>query len=128
MRRNRWWLAAAVASGTAALEAALAQVPAVVVYRLSWLSWLIARLLVRVRFAALPNLLAGRALVPELLQSECTSERIAEEVEPLLEGGGAREAQLAGLRALRAELSPPGSTSAARKAAEELLAVLEAPP
>jgi lipid-A-disaccharide synthase len=120
--------AAAVASGTAALEAALAQVPAVVVYRLSWLSWLIARLLVRVRFAALPNLLAGRALVPELLQSECTSERIAEEVEPLLEGGGAREAQLAGLRALRAELTPPGSTSAARKAAEELLAVLEAPP
>jgi lipid-A-disaccharide synthase len=119
--------AAAVASGTAALEAALAQVPAVVVYRLSWLSWLIARLLVRVRFAALPNLLAGRALVPELLQGECTSERIAEEVEPLLEGGGAREAQLAGLRALRAELTPPGSTSAARKAAEELLAVLEAP-
>jgi lipid-A-disaccharide synthase len=118
---------AAVASGTAALEAALAQVPAVVVYRLSWLSWLIARLLVRVRFAALPNLLAGRALVPELLQRECTSERIAEEVEALLEGGGAREAQLAGLRALRAELTPPGSTSAARKAAEELLAVLEGP-
>jgi lipid-A-disaccharide synthase len=119
--------AAAVASGTAALEAALAQVPSVVVYRMAWLSWLVARLLVRVRFAALPNLLAGRALVPELLQRDCNSERIAAELAGLLDGGPDREAQLAGLRALRDELVPAGSASAARRAAEELLAVLEAP-
>jgi lipid-A-disaccharide synthase len=119
--------AAAVASGTAALEAALAQVPSVVVYRMSWLSWLGVRLLVRIRFAALPNLLAGRALVPELLQRDCNSERIAAELAGLLDGGPARDAQLAGLRGLRDELAPPGSASAARKAAEELLAVLEAP-
>jgi lipid-A-disaccharide synthase len=94
---------------------------------MAWLSWLVARLLVRVRFAALPNLLAGRALVPELLQRDCNSERIAAELAGLLDGGPDREAQLAGLRALRDELVPAGSASAARRAAEELLAVLEAP-
>ena len=120
--------AAAVASGTAALEAALAQVPAVVVYRLSWLSWLVARLLVRVRFAALPNLLAGRALQPELLQRACTGAKIAAALEPLLDGGDLRTAQLEGLRALRTQLAPPGSASAARRAAEELIAVLEGAP
>src|SRR5207302_8618041 len=69
--------AAAVASGTATLEAALALVPAVVVYRMSWLSWWLGRLLVRVRHIALVNLLAGRAVVPELLQRACPSEAIA---------------------------------------------------
>lgn len=119
--------AAAVASGTAALEAALAQAPAVVVYRLSWLSWLLARLLVRVRFAALPNLLAGRALVPELLQGDCRPDRIAAALSPLLEAGPVRELQLEGLRALRRDLVPAGGGSAARRAAEEIAAVLEGP-
>ncbi|HET7786477.1 MAG TPA: lipid-A-disaccharide synthase, partial [Myxococcales bacterium] len=75
--------AAIVASGTATLEAALALTPMVVVYRTSWLSWLVGRALVRLRFISLVNLLAGRALVPELLQSECTPERIAAAVAPL---------------------------------------------
>src|SRR4051812_43717328 len=69
--------AAIVASGTATLEAALAGVPMVVVYKTSWITWLIGRLLVRVKFVSLVNLLAGRALVPELLQSACTPKAIA---------------------------------------------------
>ena len=116
--------AAVVASGTATLEAALAPVPTVVVYRLSWLSWLVGRLLVRVRFVSLVNLLAGRALVPELLQAGCTAASIAAEAGPLLDGGPARAAQLDGMRALREQLAPAGSPHAARRAAQEVAAVL----
>ena len=116
--------AAVVASGTATLEAALAQVPTVVVYRLSWLSWIVGRLLVRVRFVSLVNLLAGRLLVPELLQGHCTSGHIAESAVPLLTPGEARDAQLEGMRRIRADLAPAGSQGAARRAAEEVAALL----
>jgi lipid-A-disaccharide synthase len=117
--------AAIVASGTATLEAALALTPHVVLYRMSWLSWLIVRALVRVEFASLVNLLAGRAVVPELLQAACTPERIAAAVEPLLSASPERAAQLEALRAIRAELAPEGSPGAARRAAEEVVALLE---
>ena len=120
--------AAIVASGTATLEAALAQTPLVVVYRTSWLTWLVGRLLVRVRFVSLVNLLAGRALVPELLQTECTPERIAAAAAPLLEESPARGAQLEGLRALRDLLAPAGAPHAARRVAAEVLQLLDGRP
>jgi len=119
--------AAVVASGAATLEAALAQVPTVVVYRLSWLSWIVARLLVRVPFASLINLLAGRRLVPELLQGDCSAAHIAESAAPLLAAGEARDAQLEGMREIRAGLAPAGSPGAARRAAEEVAALLGDP-
>jgi lipid-A-disaccharide synthase len=119
--------AAVVASGTATLEAALALAPMVVVYRTSWLTWWIGRMLVRVKFLSLVNLISGRAVVPELLQGECTPERIAAAVEPLLSSTPERTAQLDALRAIRAELAPEGSPPAARRAAQEVLALLEAP-
>jgi len=119
--------AAIVASGTATLEAALALTPLVVVYRTSWLSWLIGRLLVRLRFISLVNLLAGRAVVPELLQADCTAERIAAAAEPLLAETPERAAQIEALCAIRAELAPAGSAGAARRVAEEVVALLEAP-
>ncbi len=120
--------AAIVASGTATLQAALAPVPLVVIYRLSWLSWFIARMLVRVKFVSLVNLLAGRLLVPELLQRGCTSEAIAAQAGALLENGAERRAQLEGLQELRREIAPPGAPHAARRAAQELLQVLESAP
>ena len=120
--------AAIVASGTATLEAALAQTPLVVVYKTNWLTWLIGRLLVRVRFVSLVNLLAGRALVPELLQTECTPDRIAAAAAPLLEESPERAAQLAGLRELRETLAPAGAPHAARRAAAEVLQLLEGRP
>ena len=119
--------AAIVASGTATLEAALAGTPMVVVYRTSWLTWLIGRLLVRVRHVSLVNLLAGHTLVPELLQSQCTPDRIASAAAPLLAETPERAAQLVGLEALKAQLAPKGARPAARRVAEEVLLLLEAP-
>jgi lipid-A-disaccharide synthase len=116
---------AIVASGTATLEAALALTPLVVVYRTSWLTWWIGRLLVRLKSISLVNLLAGRTVVPELLQRECAPDRIAAAVEPLLSTSPERAAQLEALRAIREELAPEGSAGAARRAAEEVLALVD---
>ena len=109
--------AALVKSGTSTLEAALMIRPMVVVYRLSWLSYLVGRLLVRIAHFALVNILAGRGLVPELLQREASPERMAEKIERLLGDRVARETQLQGLREVRASLGEPG---AARRVAEEV--------
>ena len=65
-----------LASGTATLEALLLKRPMVITYRLSRLSWWIASMVVKVPFAGLPNLLAGKALVPELLQDDATAEKL----------------------------------------------------
>jgi lipid-A-disaccharide synthase len=113
--------AALVKSGTSTLETALMLRPMVVVYKLSWLTYLVGRLLVRIAHFALVNILAGRRLVPELLQREATPERMAAEIERLLADREAREAQLSGLRAVRASLGEPG---AARRVAEEIAGVM----
>ncbi len=65
-----------LASGTASLEALLLKRPMVITYRLGRLSWWIANMVVKVPFAGLPNLLAGRAVVPELLQDDGTAENL----------------------------------------------------
>lgn len=113
--------AALVKSGTATLEAGLMLRPMVVVYKVSWLTYLVGRLLVRIAHFALVNILAGRGLVPELLQRDASPERMAAEVERLLGDRAAREAQLEGLREIRASLGEPG---AARRVAEEVLGVM----
>ena len=69
-----------LASGTATLEALLLKRPMVVCYRLSALTWALARRLVKVPFISLPNLLAGRELVPELLQDDVTAPIVSAEV------------------------------------------------
>lgn len=117
--------AAVVASGTATLEAALAQAPQVIVYKTSWLTYLVARLLVRVQHIGLVNLLAGRRLAPELLQRACTAQNICAEVSALLDDPAARERQLEGLRQVRLSLLPPGAPDAASRAAGEVAALLE---
>lgn len=75
-----------LASGTATLEAALLKRPMVVAYRMAPLSWWLVSRLVRTGYAALPNVLAGRALVPELLQEAATSQALAQALRPLLAG------------------------------------------
>jgi len=94
-----------LASGTATLEAALLRRPMVVAYRMGALSWLLLRQLVKIPYAALPNILAGRALVPELLQGGATPEAMAEALQPLLSGGPAVSAQLQGFNSIQRDLS-----------------------
>ena len=69
-----------LASGTITLEAMLLKKPMVVAYRTSWLTYQIIRKLARVPYAALPNLLAGKLLVPECLQYDCTPEKLSTEL------------------------------------------------
>jgi len=106
------------AAGTATLEAAVLGVPTVAVYRLPALSWVIARRLVAVGYAALPNILAGREIIPELLQGRFTAPAAATAVLRLLRDPVRREAMRADLQSVAAGLGPPG---AARRAAEEVL-------
>ncbi|MBI5070418.1 MAG: lipid-A-disaccharide synthase [Deltaproteobacteria bacterium] len=114
--------AALVKSGTSVLEAALMLRPMVVVYKLSWLTYLVARMLVKLTAFGLVNLLAGRTVVPELLQRQASPVRMAEEIERLLGDGEARQAQLQGLREVRASLGEPG---APRRVAEEVARMVE---
>ncbi len=76
---------AAVASGTATLEAALLSTPMVVVYKASWVSYLLARAMVKVKHVSLVNILAGHKVVPELIQKDLTAQRLVEEISDLLE-------------------------------------------
>jgi lipid-A-disaccharide synthase len=116
--------AAIVASGTAVLEAGLMQRPLVVVYRVSLVTYLVGRMMLKVAHVALVNLLAGRRLVPELLQGDMTPERIAAEVRRVWDPGPPREEMLRGLEEVRGKLGGPG---AAERAAEAVLELLPAP-
>jgi len=77
--------AAIVTSGTATLETGLLGVPQIVVYKGSPLSYQIARRLIKVKFISLVNLIMGRLVVPELIQTECTAAKMAEQLELILE-------------------------------------------
>lgn len=114
--------AVALCSGTATLEAALLGKPMVVVYRAHPLSFRLAKLLVRVRHAAIVNLLSGSGVVPELLQDDFTAEALVREVSPLLDETPERAQMLERLAHLRALL---GTRPASEVAAEEVLDVAD---
>lgn len=88
---------ALAASGTVTIEAALLGIPMVTFYRVNALSWILGRRLVRAPFLTMVNLVAGRQIVPELIQHEMTAERIAAEACLLLEDSSRRAAMRAGL-------------------------------
>jgi lipid-A-disaccharide synthase len=105
---------AIVASGTATVECALLGTPMVVVYRLSPASAYLARRLVRVPHFAMPNLIAGRRIVPELFQEQATPQAIAAEVSRLLDSSAARETMKRDLVEVRERLRGPGGDPIAR--------------
>ncbi len=72
------------ASGTVTLEAALIKRPMVVAYKFNWLTAIIGRIMVKLKWFSLPNLLVSKSLIPELLQEQVTPENLAKTVEPLL--------------------------------------------
>ena len=93
-----------LASGTATLEATLLKRPMVVAYRMGALSWQLVKRLVKTPYAALPNILSGGALVPELLQGAATPEAMAAAVQPLLTDIAAAEDQKQGFDRIHAGL------------------------
>jgi lipid-A-disaccharide synthase len=105
---------ALVKPGTSTLEAALLGCPLVVAARSSRFTAFVVRRLIKVEFLAMPNLIAGEAVVPEFLQEDADPERIADAIRALL-GGAARERQIERLAVVRESLSRGG---AARRAAE----------
>ncbi len=125
-------VAALTKSGTATLELAMAGVPMLVTYRVNPLTGTIARRLLTVRYAALVNLLsagitadAGNALVPELIQQDCTPDRLAGALGRLLEDKSAGAAQRAGFREVVESLRPAGGLRPSEAAADAVLELLE---
>ena len=113
--------AAIVASGTATVEAALFEVPMVVVYRTSWPTYLAAKAVLRVSYIAMVNLIAGQLVVPEFVQHQATPERIGSALVELLRNPQRKATMRAQLRAIREQLGAGGAVErAARVVMEEL--------
>jgi len=118
--------AGVVASGTATVEAALAGTPFVVVYRLAPLTWLLGRRLVRLDTFAMPNLIAGsliagRKIVPELIQGGFTPETVVRELAKILPDGPARKQMLADIQQVQGLLRDrPDAGAPVARAAQEI--------
>src|SRR5712671_5147745 len=118
--------AAIVSSGTATIEAALLDVPMVVVYRVTPLTAFLAKPLVRTPFFSMVNLIAGKRVVPELIQNDFTADRVAAEILRLLNDESARESLRRDLAEVRQRLGPPGAVERAAEAILELIAEAQA--
>ncbi|HKV92536.1 MAG TPA: lipid-A-disaccharide synthase [Candidatus Angelobacter sp.] len=116
---------AAVASGTATVEAALSGTPFVVVYRLALLTWLLGRRLVKLDTFAMANLIAGEKVVPELIQKDFTAVNVVREVKKLLPDGPDRQKMQAALKMVQQRLhDSQNADPPALRAAREVLASL----
>jgi lipid-A-disaccharide synthase len=113
--------AAIVASGTATVEAALIGTPFVMIYRVTPLTWKLGRRFVKLTRFAMPNLIAGRDVVPEFVQTSFRPDAVATEVRALVADGPQRQAMLEGLAEVRAKLHPEADQTAAEKAAAAVL-------
>ena len=111
-----------VASGTATLEAAFFRLPHVLIYRVAWLTYFLGRMLVKVRWLGMANILAGREIVPEFLQDKALPGPIADAVLRLSGESEAREQFLSDIDAVIAMLGGPG---AGKRAADAILAELK---
>jgi lipid-A-disaccharide synthase len=112
---------ALVASGTATLETALLGVPMIIVYKISLLSYFIGRLFVHVKNIGLVNIIAGKTIVPELVQGDANSKRIAAESLSILKNGERRQKMIKELEAIRARLGEPGAARRAAQIAHDMI-------
>jgi lipid-A-disaccharide synthase len=106
---------AITASGTATMECAFYGCPMVVVYKVNWLTYLVGRMLVTVNWLAMPNVIAGRAIVPEFIQHEAKPERVALAAQGLLDDKEKRELMQRELAAVVGTLGGPGASERAAK-------------
>jgi lipid-A-disaccharide synthase len=114
--------AAVVASGTATVEAALSGTPFIVVYRLAPLTWLLGRRLVKLDTFAMPNLIAGKKVVPELIQKDFTAQNVFKALNAIIPDGPARQQMESDLKMVQQRLRDSVHTdSAAQRAAKEIL-------
>jgi len=114
-----------IASGTATVEAAMMGTPFVMVYRVSALTYLLGKPRVKVPHFAMVNLIAGKRIVPELVQHEFTAEGIITELNKILPDGNPREAMLAGLADVKTALRAQDDRQPADRAADSILALLK---
>lgn len=112
-----------VASGSASLETALLGRPMIICYRLSSVSYAVARALVRVPFIGMPNLILDKRAVPELIQNDVTSERIAAEARAILDDPARTTEIETDLRRVRERLGEPGAARRAAQIAADMLFV-----
>jgi lipid-A-disaccharide synthase len=113
--------AALAASGTVTLELALAGVPMVVAYKVSRAEEFIARRLIQVPSIVLPNLILAENAMPEFVQADCTPERLAGALRPLLAGGHERDVQLAALGRIDGRMRLAAADTPSRAAARIVL-------
>jgi lipid-A-disaccharide synthase len=110
-----------IASGTATLEAAYFRLPFVLVYKVSWLTYLAARLVIKTEHLGMPNVLAGRQIIPEFIQHRARPDAISKTVLKLMNDRAARELVISEFDAIIAKLGETGaSTKAARAIIDEL--------
>ncbi|HET9418902.1 MAG TPA: lipid-A-disaccharide synthase [Chthoniobacterales bacterium] len=105
-----------IASGSATLEAAYFRLPFVLVYKVTWLTYLAARLLVRVKFLGMPNVLANKEIVPEFIQHEARAGAIARAVLRLINNEVARERMISEFNRIIASLGEGGASERAARA------------
>jgi lipid-A-disaccharide synthase len=118
--------AAVVASGTATVEAALSGTPFVVVYRLAPLTWLLGRRLVKLDTFAMPNLIAGKKIVTELIQKDFTAQNVVRELNAIIPDGPARQQMQAALKMVQQRLhDSQDAEPPALRAAREILGSLK---
>ena len=119
-----------IASGTATVEAAMMGVPFVMVYRVSQLTYFLGRSRVKVPHFAMVNLIAGKEIVPELVQHDFTAEKVVERLREILSDGQARKQMIEGLAAVKILLRGPNPEllHPAERAAEAIMALLQRPP
>jgi lipid-A-disaccharide synthase len=118
---QRAW-AGIVASGSATLEAAYFRMPFVLIYKVAWPTYLAARLVVNVDFLGMPNLLAGKEVVPEFIQHEAKPDAIVTDVRLLMENSPARDRMIFEFDAIVSKL---GGTGASERAAQTIIEELK---
>jgi lipid-A-disaccharide synthase len=112
---------AIVASGTATLETGLLGVPMIIIYKVSLFSELIARMFISVQHMGLVNIIAGKTIAPELIQSDVNGQRIASEALAILLNHEKKQEMITELQDIRSKMGEPGAAGRAAKIACDML-------
>ena len=117
---------AIVASGTATLECAMAGLPMLVIYKASWLTYWIGRMLVKLPYLSMVNVLAGEKVVPEFLQGAAEPRRLAKAALQILRNPKGAEAMAGRIREVAKKLGGPGAAARAAGEVEEAIRIRRA--